>query len=67
MPRATFDGVFDKEDSVGWPLIPRQDFSNVERQQRGLHSPAFQALRLSAGYEQNIPNMHRELDRYLNP
>jgi Ring hydroxylating alpha subunit (catalytic domain) len=65
VPRATFDGVFDKEDADGWPLIPRQDFSNVERQQRGLHSPAFQALRLSQGYEQNIPNMHRELDRYL--
>jgi phenylpropionate dioxygenase-like ring-hydroxylating dioxygenase large terminal subunit len=67
VPRATFDGVFDKEDAVGWPLIPRQDFSNVERQQRGLHSPAFQALRLSEGYEQNITNMHRELDRYLAP
>jgi phenylpropionate dioxygenase-like ring-hydroxylating dioxygenase large terminal subunit len=65
VPRARFDGVFDKEDTQGWPLIPRQDFSNIERQQRGLHSPAFKALRLSAGYEQNITNMHRQVDRYL--
>ncbi len=65
VPRAKFDGVFDKEDNQAWPLVPRQDFSNIERQQRGLHSPAIKALRLSEGYEQNITNMHREVDRYL--
>jgi phenylpropionate dioxygenase-like ring-hydroxylating dioxygenase large terminal subunit len=63
--RARFAGVFDKEDEAAWPLIPRQDFSNIERQQRGLHSRAFEALRLSTRYEQGITNMHRELDRYL--
>ncbi len=67
VPRARFDGVFDKEDADGWPVIPRQDFSNIERQQRGLHSPAFRALRLSRDYEHGIANMHRELDRYLAP
>jgi phenylpropionate dioxygenase-like ring-hydroxylating dioxygenase large terminal subunit len=66
VPRARLDGVFDKEDAQAWPLIPRQDFSNIERQQRGLHSPACHALRLSQGFEQNITNMHRELDRYLS-
>jgi phenylpropionate dioxygenase-like ring-hydroxylating dioxygenase large terminal subunit len=64
--RAQFGGVFDKEDADGWPVIPRQDFSNIERQQRGLHSPAFRALRLSRDYEHGINNMHRELDRYLS-
>jgi len=64
--RARLDGVFDKEDAKAWPLVPRQDFGNVERQQRGLHSPACRALRLSAGFEPNISNMHRELDRYLS-
>lgn len=63
--RARFDGVFDKEDEMAWPLIPRQDFSNIERQQRGLHSRACQALRLSKNYEHGIGNMHRELDGYL--
>jgi hypothetical protein len=63
--RARFAGVFDKEDETAWPLIPRQDFSNVERQQRGLHSRGYEALRLSTDYEQGICNMHRELDRYL--
>jgi phenylpropionate dioxygenase-like ring-hydroxylating dioxygenase large terminal subunit len=62
--RARFEGVFDKEDDA-WPLIPRQDFSNVERQQRGLHSSGFEATRLSLAYEQGISNMHQELDRYL--
>lgn len=64
--RANLDGVFEKDDAQAWPLVPRQDFSNVERQQRGLHSPTCQALRLSEGYEGNIANMHRELDRYLS-
>lgn len=63
--RARLEGVFDKEDEKAWPLIPRQDFSNIERQQRGLHSRAFEALRLSKTYEDGIGNMHRELDRYL--
>ena len=55
VPRAAFAGVFDKEDADGWPVIPRQDFSNIERQQRGLHSPAFRALRLSRDYEEASP------------
>jgi hypothetical protein len=63
--RAELTGVFDKNDVEGWPLVPRQDFSNIERQQEGLHSPAFKALRLSRDYEQGISNMHQELDRRL--
>jgi hypothetical protein len=63
--RARLDGVFDKEDEAAWPLISRQDFSNIERQQRGLHSRACHALRLSKDYEHGISNMHREIDRYL--
>ena len=57
--------MFDKEDETAWPLIPRQDFSNIERQQRGLHSRACQALRSSKNYEHGISNMHAEVDRYL--
>jgi nitrite reductase/ring-hydroxylating ferredoxin subunit len=52
-------------DDEAWPLIPRQDFSNIERQQRGLHSSGLKAIRLSAQYEHGIANMHAHLDTYL--
>ncbi|EME67274.1 Rieske (2Fe-2S) domain-containing protein [Rhodococcus ruber BKS 20-38] len=63
--RAELDGVFDKDDVENWGLIPRQDFSNIERQQRGLHSHSYKASRLSSVYEKSIANMHHELDRYI--
>lgn len=63
--RAELKGVFDKDDVENWGLIPRQDFGNIERQQRGLHSHSYQASRLSAVYEKSIANMHQELDRYI--
>jgi phenylpropionate dioxygenase-like ring-hydroxylating dioxygenase large terminal subunit len=63
--RAQLLGVFDKEDTEHWGLIPRQDFSNIERQQRGLHSVGFEHLRLSRDYEKSITNMHEELDRRI--
>lgn len=61
--RAELKGIFDKDDTENWGLIPRQDFSNIERQQRGLHSPGFTESRLSSRYELSISNMHEELDR----
>lgn len=63
--RAELKGLFDKDDVENWGLIPRQDFSNIERQQRGLHSHSFEASRLSAVYEKSIANMHQELDRHI--
>lgn len=63
--RAVFGGIVDKEDEVELPLIPRQDFSNIERQQRGVHARGFDRLRLSLAYECGIANMHQELDRYI--
>ncbi|MBY4039204.1 aromatic ring-hydroxylating dioxygenase subunit alpha [Rhodococcus fascians] len=63
--RAELKGVFDKDDVENWGLIPRQDFSNIERQQRGLHSHTYEASRLSAVYEKSIANMHQHLDRYI--
>jgi hypothetical protein len=59
-------GPFAPDDADHWPPIPRQDFSNIERQQRGLHTPGFDGLRLSRDYEAGITNMHHELDRYLS-
>ena len=47
------------------PPIPTQDFSNLPRQQRGLHSRGFRFMRLSQGIEGHIGNYHRLIDRYL--
>jgi hypothetical protein len=58
-------GPFGPDDATVWPTIPLQDFSNIERQQRGIHTLGFDRMRLSDRYEGGILNMHRELDRYL--
>jgi phenylpropionate dioxygenase-like ring-hydroxylating dioxygenase large terminal subunit len=63
--RARLKGRFASDDPDGWGLIPRQDFSNIARQQRGLHNPHYRQSRLSSAWEQAISNMHYELDRYL--
>jgi hypothetical protein len=63
--RAELLGIFDKEDAEHWGLIPRQDFSNIERQQRGLHSAGHERQRLSQQFELGISNMHEELDRVI--
>ncbi|HZQ59233.1 MAG TPA: aromatic ring-hydroxylating dioxygenase subunit alpha [Acidimicrobiales bacterium] len=63
--RAELKGRFARDDSDNWGLIPLQDFSNIERQQRGLHSRSFSELRLATEWERAISNMHEELDRYL--
>ena len=63
--RAKLLGVFDKDDEDHWGLIPRQDFSNIERQQRGLHSMGFEHHRLSPLFEKTILNLHQELDRVI--
>jgi phenylpropionate dioxygenase-like ring-hydroxylating dioxygenase large terminal subunit len=48
------------------PPIPTQDFSNLPRQQRGLHARGFEFMRLSGQVEGHISNFHRLLDRYLS-
>ena len=63
--RLELKGIFDKDDVDGWGLIPRQDFSNIEGQQRGLHSAGYRASRLSRVYEKSIANAHHEIDRYI--
>jgi phenylpropionate dioxygenase-like ring-hydroxylating dioxygenase large terminal subunit len=63
--RALLEGRFASDDAENWGLIPRQDMSNIERQQRGLHARSYRESRLSTDWEQGISNMHQELDRYL--
>jgi len=47
------------------PPIPVQDFSNLPRQQRGLHAKSFEYLRLSEGIEGGVANFERTVDGFL--
>ena len=47
------------------PPIPPQDFSNLPRQQKGLHNAGFEYMRLSEGIEGGIANFERTLDGFL--
>jgi glycine betaine catabolism A len=48
-----------------WPPIPMQDFSNLPKQQRGLHTKGFEFMRLSHQVEGLISNYQRLIDGYL--
>jgi phenylpropionate dioxygenase-like ring-hydroxylating dioxygenase large terminal subunit len=52
-------------DDPRWPPIPTQDFSNLPRQQRGLHARGFEYMRLSDQVEGLIGNYQRLIDGYL--
>jgi phenylpropionate dioxygenase-like ring-hydroxylating dioxygenase large terminal subunit len=48
-----------------WPPIPAQDFSNLPRQQKGLHAKGFEYMRLSERAEGHISNFERTVDGFL--
>jgi phenylpropionate dioxygenase-like ring-hydroxylating dioxygenase large terminal subunit len=52
-------------DDPRWPRIPAQDFSNLPRQQRGLHARSFEYMRLSEKNEGHISNYQRVIDGFL--
>jgi nitrite reductase/ring-hydroxylating ferredoxin subunit len=52
-------------DDPRWPPIPTQDFSNLPRQQRGLHAKGFEYLRLSERIEGGVANFERLVDGFL--
>ena len=52
-------------DDPRWPAIPAQDFSNLPRQQKGLHARGFEYMRLSRGLEGHISNFQRTVDGFL--
>jgi nitrite reductase/ring-hydroxylating ferredoxin subunit len=56
--------VWDADDPR-WPPIPTQDFSNLPRQQKGLHAKGFEYMRLSSGLEGHISNFQRTVDGFL--
>jgi phenylpropionate dioxygenase-like ring-hydroxylating dioxygenase large terminal subunit len=63
-PRPTPPEVWEFDDPR-WPPIPAQDFSNLPRQQRGLHSRGFEFMRLSEKAEGHLSNLERVIDGYL--
>lgn len=52
-------------DDARWPPIPAQDFSNLPRQQKGLHAKGFEYMRLSEGVEGGVSNFERVVDGFL--
>jgi phenylpropionate dioxygenase-like ring-hydroxylating dioxygenase large terminal subunit len=52
-------------DDERWPPIPRQDFSNLPRQQKGLHAKGFEYMRLSERNEGGVSNLERGIDGFL--
>ncbi len=52
-------------DDPRWPAIPAQDFSNMPRQQKGLHNAGFEFMRLSPTAEGHLSNFERTIDGYL--
>jgi phenylpropionate dioxygenase-like ring-hydroxylating dioxygenase large terminal subunit len=52
-------------NSQEFPEIPRQDYSNLPLQQRGLHAGRFEYMRLSNKVEGMISNYQRLIDGYL--
>ena len=52
-------------DDPRWPAIPTQDFSNIPRQQKGLHMRGFEYMRLSSKLEGHISNFERTIDGFL--
>ena len=63
-PRPTPPEVWECDDER-WPPIPAQDFSNLPRQQRGLHARGFEYMRLSDKAEGHLSNFERVLDGFL--
>ncbi len=63
--RLTLSGRYDKDDDDHWGLIPRQDFANLERMQRGIKNMSLGQTTLAREWEITISNMHQELDRRL--
>ena len=52
-------------DDPEFPAIPKQDFSNIPLQQKGLRTEGFKFMRLSRHVEGLISNYNRILDGYL--
>jgi phenylpropionate dioxygenase-like ring-hydroxylating dioxygenase large terminal subunit len=65
VPRAVVQHMTDASDPAQFLKIPRQDFSNIPRMQKGLRTSGCRQIWLASYYEMMILNLHQEMDRYL--
>jgi phenylpropionate dioxygenase-like ring-hydroxylating dioxygenase large terminal subunit len=65
-PEAPQAPVMLAYDSDKFPPIPRQDYSNIPRQQKGLHAQGFEYMRLAKDEEGLISNYERLIDGYID-
>jgi phenylpropionate dioxygenase-like ring-hydroxylating dioxygenase large terminal subunit len=63
-PKPTPPEVWEYDDPRV-PPIPTQDFSNLPKQQRGLHQRGFEYLRISPEVEGHLSNFERAIDGFL--
>jgi phenylpropionate dioxygenase-like ring-hydroxylating dioxygenase large terminal subunit len=63
-PKPTPPEVWEYDDPRV-PPIPTQDFSNLPKQQQGLHQRGFEYLRISPEIEGHISNFERTVDGFL--
>ncbi|PEQ14005.1 (2Fe-2S)-binding protein [Novosphingobium sp. PC22D] len=64
-PQAPMEPTVLPYNSQDFPMIPRQDYSNIPLQQKGLHSEGFDFMRLSGKVEGLISNYQRLIDGYI--
>jgi carnitine monooxygenase subunit len=64
-PAPVMEPTFLPYNSDQFPPIPRQDYSNIPIQQRGLHAKGFDFMRLSKDIEGMISNYNRIIDGHL--
>lgn len=64
-PAPPIDPIVLPFDSEDFPQIPRQDYSNIPIQQKGLHTQGFDHMRLAREVEGLIGNYQRVIDGYL--
>lgn len=64
-PAPVMQPVVLAHDSPEFPPIPQQDYSNIPRQQIGLHAGGFKFMRLSKDIEGLISNYQQLIDEHL--
>lgn len=64
-PEPVMEAIVLHYDSPDFPPIPRQDYSNIPIQQKGMHATGFEFMRLSSQIGGLISNYQRIIDGYL--
>lgn len=64
-PAAPMEPTVLPYDSQDFPMIPRQDYSNIPIQQKGLHSQGFGSMRLARDVEGLVSNYQQLIDGYI--